>query len=97
MSIETEQHEGSAHHIPTPRRERPKRQVAFPDTPEARAHAAEAESIKEELRDLAQFVNGGVPLVEQISPSSDGRGHVRMNFRQIRALLDYIESLEEDE
>ncbi len=52
----------------------------IPDTPEARAHAKETEELRIELsrRGLT---------VEQIKPTSDGRGHVRLNFDQLRALL----------
>lgn len=87
MSIDAD-HQGPRP-IPTPRfQPRPnKRQASFPDTPEARAHAAEAEEFKKELRAL------GVDF-EQVSPSADTRGHVRLNFDQLAKLLDLIEQPE---
>lgn len=69
-----------------PRQGRP---PGVPDTPEARAHAQEAEELKQELRDL------GVGF-EQISPSSDNRGHGRFNFKQIRRMLEEIDSRDDE-
>jgi hypothetical protein len=63
-------------HIVTPRRGAPD----VPDTPEARAHAQEAEEIKAELRAF-----GIEP--EQVAPTRDCRGHVRLSFTQVRQLL----------
>lgn len=84
MSIHTD-------HIPTPRH---RRQPPVPDTPEALAHAEETEALRLELMELAEDINEGVPLIEQIRPSTDGRGHLRMNFPQMRALLRHIADLE---
>lgn len=79
-----------------PRQGRP---MNVPDTPEARAHAAEAEEFKRELRELAKLFEDKVETrigFEQISPSADNRGHVRMNFNQLAALLDVIEELRDE-
>lgn len=62
---------------PHPRRPMP---PDVPDTPEARAHAAEAEVIAQELREF-----GIEP--ERVAPTRDCAGHVRLNFEQVRKLL----------
>lgn len=49
------------------------------DSPEARKHAAEAVAIRKLLNRM------GVDP-EQVSPTRDGRGHVRLNFDDIRTL-----------
>lgn len=60
---------------------RPRRESTdVPDTPEARAHAEEAGAIREELKAF-----GIEP--EQVAPTRDGRGHVRLSFSQVRKLL----------
>jgi hypothetical protein len=60
---------------------RPRREsVDIPDTPEARAHAEEAVEIRGELEAF------GIDP-EQVAPTRDGRGHVRLSFAQVRKLL----------
>lgn len=60
---------------------RPRREsVDVPDTPAARAHAQEAVEIREELQAF------GIDP-EQVAPTRDGRGHVRLSFLQVRKLL----------
>lgn len=56
-----------------------------PNTPEARHHAAEAREIDEMLREY------GIEA-EQVAPTRDNRGHVRLNFDQVRRLIDYIDN-----
>lgn len=67
---------GSHPFIAGPRRET----TEVPDTAEARAHAQEAVEIREELEAF-----GIEP--EQVAPTRDGRGHVRLSFLQVRKLL----------
>jgi hypothetical protein len=62
---------------PHPRRSAP---PDIPNTPETRAHAAEAEQLAEELR-----VFGVDPKC--VAPTRDCAGHVRLNFAQVRQLL----------
>jgi hypothetical protein len=50
-------------------------------SPEAIAHAAETD----ELRELLINEYGITP--EKIAPTGDGRGHVRLNFEQLRKLI----------
>lgn len=60
---------------------RPRREsIDVPDTPEARAHADEAVQIRSELEAF-----GIEP--EQVAPTRDNRGHVRLSFAQVRKLL----------
>jgi hypothetical protein len=61
---------------------RPRREVTsdVPDTPEARAHAREAEEIDAALRTF------GIEA-ERVAPTRDFQGHVRLNFEQVRTLL----------
>ena len=68
---------------PVPTQQGP-RGYRVPDTPEARQHAQEAQDLRDELHEL------GVSA-EQVSPSADGRGHVRLNFTQLVALLELID------
>jgi hypothetical protein len=73
-------------HVPQPRRQH---HYDVPDTPEAREHAEEAVTLKAELDAL------GVGA-EQVSPSRDFRGHVRLNFDQLSMLLDLLDDREDE-
>jgi hypothetical protein len=73
-------------HVPQPRRQH---HYDVPDTPEAREHAEEALALQKDLDDL------GVGA-EQVSPSRDGRGHVRMNFDQLAKLLGLIDDRDDE-
>lgn len=66
-----------------------RREYSVPDTPEARQHAEDAETLREELRDF-----GVAP--EMVAPTRDNTGYVRLNFAQVNKLLDRIYDLEED-
>lgn len=70
-------------HLPSPRRT-----PNIPDTPEAQEHAQEAEAFKQDLHEL------GIDF-EMISPTSDGRGHARLNFDQLGKLLDLVDELKD--
>lgn len=59
---------------------RSRRESDVPDTPEAREHAQEADRIRQELLEF------GIDP-EKVSPTLDCRGHVRLNFDQVRKLL----------
>lgn len=72
-------------HVPQPRRHH----YDVPDTPEAREHAEEAEALRKDLEALGAGA-------EQVSPSRDGRGHVRMNFDQLSALLGHIDDRDDE-
>ena len=65
-----------------------RREYSVPDTPQARQHAEDAESLREELKDF-----GVAP--EMIAPTRDNSGHIRLNFEQMGKLLDHIYDLEE--
>jgi hypothetical protein len=73
-------------HVPQPRRQH---HYDVPDTPEAREHAEEAEALRKDLDDL------GIGA-EQVSPSRDGRGHVRMNFDQLAKALGLIDDRDDE-
>lgn len=75
-------------HTRAPHLPRQHRTTNVPNTPEAREHAQEAEDFREDLRAL------GVDF-EQLVPTGDGRGHARLNFTQLGALLDLIDEREE--
>jgi hypothetical protein len=49
------------------------------DSPEARKHAAEAVAIRKLLNRM------GIDP-ERVAPTADGRGHVRLNFADIRKM-----------
>lgn len=51
------------------------------DSPEARAHAKEAD----EVRETCERVYGFTP--EKVAPTGDGRGHLRLNFEQFYKLI----------
>lgn len=65
-----------------------RRGYSVPDTPEARQHAEDAETLREELKDF-----GVAP--EMIAPTRDNSGHVRLNFEQVGKLIDHIYDLED--
>jgi hypothetical protein len=71
--------------VPQPRRHH----YDVPNTPEAKEHAEEALALQQDLDDL------GVGA-EQVSPSRDGRGHVRMNFDQLSRLLGLIDDRDDE-
>jgi hypothetical protein len=73
-------------HVPQPRRQH---NYDVPDTPETREHAEEAIALKDELDAL------GVGA-EQVSPSRDFRGHVRLNFDQLSKLLDLVDDRDDE-
>ena len=65
--------------VPPPRSRRPREERLDLDSPEARKHADEAVAIRKLLNRM------GVDP-EQVSPTRDGRGHVRLNFDDIRTM-----------
>lgn len=65
--------------VPPPRGRRQTGARVDRNSPEARKHAAEAVSIRKLLNRM------GVDP-EQVSPTADGRGHVRLNFADIRKM-----------
>lgn len=73
-------------HVPQPRRQHV---YDVPDTPEAREHAEEAEAFRKDLEALGAGA-------EQVSPSRDGRGHVRMNFDQLAKVLGLIDDRDDE-
>jgi hypothetical protein len=73
-------------HVPQPRRQH---RYDIPDTPETRQHAEEAAALEDDLKAL------GIGA-ERVSPTSDGRGHVRMNFDQLAVLVGRIDDLEDE-
>lgn len=66
-----------------------RREYSVPDTPEARQHAEDAASLREELKEF-----GVAP--EMVAPTRDNSGHIRLNFEQMNKLLDHIYDLEEE-
>lgn len=73
-------------HVPQPRRSHT---YDVPDTPEAREHAEEADELRKELDALGMGA-------ELVSPTRDGRGHVRMNFDQLAALLGMVDDRDDE-
>lgn len=65
--------------VPPPRGKRPRPGGPPPDSPEARKHAQEAVTIRRLLNRM------GIDP-EQVSPTRDGRGHVRLNFADVRKM-----------
>lgn len=66
-----------------------RREYSVPDTAEARQHAEDAASLREELKDF-----GVAP--EMVAPTRDNSGHIRLNFAQMNKLLDLVYDLEEE-
>ena len=65
--------------VPPPRGKRRREERLDLDSPQARKHAEEAVAIRKLLNRM------GVDP-EQVSPTRDGRGHVRLNFADIRKM-----------
>jgi hypothetical protein len=71
--------------VPAPRRDAEGRRVyEVPDTPEAREHAEEAKELELDLQRL------GV-VVQQVRPTLNFEGHVRLTFDGMAALLGLVD------
>lgn len=68
---------------------RQRKNYNVPDTPEARDHAQEA-------RDMDQLLRTDFGIEpEQVMPTRDGRGYIRLTFDDMQKLIDLIDDLED--